>query len=111
MRHIEPLCCDVWGQQNVGTKWKQGGKSWILFRNFRITLSIHKASEVGNFDFGANRVTCLIFAYLYSVLPFITISLPDFQPCYGRFLGGKWSEHKNQKSEIQKSKNRKSIIY
>jgi hypothetical protein len=30
---------------------------------------------------------------------------------YGRFLGGKWSEHENQKSEIQKSENHKSIIY
>jgi hypothetical protein len=30
---------------------------------------------------------------------------------YGRFLGDKWSEHENQKSEIQKSKNHKSIIY
>jgi aconitate decarboxylase len=29
---------------------------------------------------------------------------------YGRFLGGKWSEHENRKSEIRKSENRKSII-
>jgi hypothetical protein len=27
-------------------------------------------------------------------------------PAYGRFLGGKWSEHENRKSE-----NQKSIIY
>jgi hypothetical protein len=30
---------------------------------------------------------------------------------YGRFLGGKWLEHENRKSEIRKSENRKSIIY
>jgi hypothetical protein len=34
-----------------------------------------------------------------------------FRAHYGRFLGGKWSEHENRKSEIRKSENRKSIIY
>jgi hypothetical protein len=35
----------------------------------------------------------------------------ELSRAYGKFLGSKWSEHENRKSEIRKSENYKSIIY